>query len=192
MDRRNSSLRWCRVAPLLAALWALPLLLYAGEKDVIFEPTPMPVVRAMLDLAKVGPKDVVFDLGSGDGRFVITAAKEYGAEGVGIEIDSKLVEEARANARKAGVEDRARFIPGNMYEADISSATVVTLFLHPEPNMKLRPKLLSELKPGSRVVSYIWDMGDWKPDAVRTVDNRRKIYLWRVPERKKEMTLGTK
>jgi SAM-dependent methyltransferase len=151
-------------------------------REVRYQPSPMPVVRAMLELAQVGPDDVVYDLGSGDGRFPITAAKEFGARGVGIEIDPALVERARASAREAGVEDRVEFRVSDMYEADVRPATVVTLFLHPEPNLKLRPMLLGQLRPGSRIASYIWDMGDWEPDEVRTVNNR-SIYLWRVPPR---------
>ena len=162
----------------------LPLIGHsAPDRDVVFEPTPMPIVRAMLELATVGPTDVVYDLGSGDGRIPMTAAKEYGACGVGVEIDPALIAEARANAKQAGLEDNVHFIEGNMFEADCSGATIVTLFLHPEPNMKLRPKLLAQLKPGSRIVSYIWDMGDWKSDAAQRLENRRWIYLWRVPER---------
>ncbi len=149
-------------------------------QDVRYEPTPMPVVRAMLELAEVGPQDVVYDLGSGDGRFPITAASEFGARGVGIEIDPELVARSQANAREAGVEDKVEFRLGDMYAADVREATVVTLFLHPEPNLKLRPKLRSQLQSGSRVVSYIWDMGDWTPEEVRRV-NRRRILLWRIP-----------
>lgn len=149
---------------------------------VRYEPTPMPVVRAMLELAAVGPQDVVYDLGSGDGRIPITAARDFGARGVGIEINPALVARADANAREARVTDRVEFRLGDMYAADLRSATVVTLFLHPEPNLKLRSKLLSDLPPGSRVVSYIWDMGDWTPDEVRRV-NRRQIFLWRLPAR---------
>jgi precorrin-6B methylase 2 len=151
-------------------------------QDVRYQPTPMPVVRAMLELAEVGPDDVVFDLGSGDGRIPITAAREFGARGVGVEIDPSLVARAQAGARDAGVDHKVGFRHGDMYDADLRSATVVTLFLHPEPNLKLRQKLLSELPPGSRVVSYIWDMGDWAPDEVRRV-NRRQIFLWRIPIR---------
>jgi SAM-dependent methyltransferase len=147
---------------------------------VRYEPTPMPVVRAMLQLADVGPQDLVFDLGSGDGRIPITAATEFGARGVGIEIDPALVTEAQAKAREAGVEDKVEFRLGDMYAADVRSATVVTLFLHPRPNLKLRPKLRSELQAGSRVVSYVWDMGDWTPEEVRRV-NRYRIFLWRIP-----------
>jgi hypothetical protein len=153
----------------------------APGQDVRYEPTPMPVVRAMLELAGVGPDDVVYDLGSGDGRIVITAAKEFGARGVGIEINPALVARAWTGAREAGVEDRVEFRADDMYGADLHPATVVTLFLHPEPNLKLRPKLRSELAPGSRVVSYIWDMDDWAPDAEHRIDRRRRVFLWRIP-----------
>lgn len=149
-------------------------------RDVRYEPTPMPVVRAMLEMAQVGPQDVVYDLGSGDGRIPITAAKEFGARGVGVEIDPVLVERANNNAREAGVEDRVQFRLGDMYAADLRPATVVTLFLHPQPNLKLRPAIRSQLRSGARVVSYIWDMGEWKPETSRRV-NGRTIYLWRIP-----------
>jgi SAM-dependent methyltransferase len=149
-------------------------------RDVRFEPTPTPVVRAMLELAEVGPQDVVYDLGSGDGRIPITAAREFGARGVGVELDPAFVVRAQDNARAASVEDKVEFRLGDMYAADVRPATVVILFLHPEPNLKLRSKLRSDLQPGSRVVSYIWDMGDWTPDEVRRVD-RRRIFLWRIP-----------
>jgi SAM-dependent methyltransferase len=151
-------------------------------QDVRYEPTPLSVVRAMLELAAVGPHDVVYDLGSGDGRIPITAAAEFGARGVGIEIDGALVARARENARKAGVAHKVEFRAGNMYVSHLGQATVVTLFLHPEPNLKLRSKLRSELQPGSRVVSYLWDMGEWVPEEVRRVKKRR-IFLWRIPAR---------
>lgn len=151
-------------------------------QDVRYEPTPMPVVRAMLELADVGPRDVVYDLGAGDGRIPITAAKEFGARGVGIEINPALVAQAQTNAREADVEDKVEFRVGDMYAADVRPATVVTLFLHPKPNLKLRPKLRSELQPGSRVVSYVWNMGDWRPEEVRRL-NRHRIFLWRLPSR---------
>jgi SAM-dependent methyltransferase len=151
-------------------------------QDVRYEPTSMPVVRALLELAEVGPQDLVYDLGSGDGRIPITAAKEFGARGVGIEIDPALVTEAQAKAREAGVEDKVEFKLGNMYAADVTSATVVTLFLHPGPNLKLREKLRADLQAGSRVVSYVWDMGGWAPAEVRRVDEHR-IFLWRIPSR---------
>ena len=174
-----------RARDFAARLLAAGLLIAAGcrtipGQEVRYEPTPMSVVRAMLALADVGPQDVVYDLGSGDGRIVIAAAKEFGARGVGIEIDPALVARAEANAREAGVSDRVEFRLGNMYAADLGGATVVTLFLHPQPNLKLRPKLRSELRPGARVVSYIWDMGDWAPNEVRRVQ-RRQILLWRIP-----------
>jgi SAM-dependent methyltransferase len=149
-------------------------------RDVRFEPTSMPVVRTMLQLAEVGPQDVVYDLGSGDGRIPITAAKEFGARGVGIEIDPALVARAQANAREAGVADKVEFRLGDMYAVDVRPATVVTLFLHPEPNLKLRPTLRADLRPGARVVSYMWDMGDWRPDEERRV-GRRRLFLWRQP-----------
>ena len=149
-------------------------------RDVRYEPTPMPIVRALLELAEVGPRDVVYDLGSGDGRIPITAAKEFGARGVGIEIDPALVTQAQANAREAGVADKVEFRLANMYQADVRSATVVTLFLHPGPNLKLREKLRSDLQPGSRVVSYVWDMGGWTPTEVRRV-NEHQVFLWRIP-----------
>lgn len=148
--------------------------------DVRYEPTPLPVVRTMLEMAGVGADDVVFDLGSGDGRVLIEAAAR-GARGVGIEIRPSLVERARENARTAGVSDRVTFRHGNMYEADIRDATVVALFLHPAPNLKLRPKLQAELAPGTRVVSYMWDMGDWTPDEIRPA-GRHRIFLWRIGE----------
>lgn len=151
-------------------------------REARYDPTPMSVVRAMLQLADVGPQDVVYDLGSGDGRIPIAAARSFGARGVGIEIDPALVAEAQANARRAGVEDRVEFRLGDMYGADVGSATVVTLFLQREPNLKLRPKLRSELQVGSRVVSYIWDMGDWTPEEFRLANNRR-LFLWRIPSR---------
>jgi SAM-dependent methyltransferase len=169
--------RWACLAGLLVLVVGCDPI---PERDVRYEPSPVPVVRAMLEFADVGRDDVVYDLGSGDGRIPITAARELGARGVGIEIDPELVSRAQANAREAGVENMVEFRLGDMYEADVRPATVVTLFLHPGPNLKLRPKLLSQLTPGSRVVSYIWDMGDWKPDAVRTVDHR-EIFLWRIP-----------
>ena len=151
-------------------------------QDVRYEPTPMPVVHALLELAGVGPRDVVYDLGSGDGRIPIAAARTFGARGVGIEIDPALVTQAQANAREAGVEDKVEFRLGDMYAADVRSATVVTLFLHPGPNLKLREKLRSGLPAGARIVSYVWDMGGWTPADARQV-NEHRIFLWRIPSR---------
>ena len=167
------------ILPLVLGLLALFGCGSIPGQVVRYEPTPMPVVRALLQLADVGPQDVVYDLGSGDGRIPIAAAKEFGARGVGIEIDPALVAQAQASAREAGVEDRVEFRLGNMYAADIRSATVVTLFLHPGPNLRLREKLRSDLQPGSRVVSYVWDMGSWTPTDVRRV-NEHQIFLWRI------------
>jgi SAM-dependent methyltransferase len=164
----------------LALGWFLSLGCGIPGRDVRYEPTPMPVVRALLELAEVGPRDVVYDLGSGDGRIPITAAKEFGARGVGIEIDLALVLQAQENARQAGVENRVEFRLGDMYAADVRPATVVTLFLHPGPNLKLRDKLRSHLQTGSRIVSYVWDMGSWTPAEVRQV-NEHRIFLWRIP-----------
>jgi protein-L-isoaspartate O-methyltransferase len=151
-------------------------------QDVRYEPTPMQVVRSMLELAGVKPGDVVYDLGSGDGRIVITAAREFGARGVGIEIHPPLIERARRHAREAGVVEAVEFRLEDMYTADVREATVVTLFLHPGPNLKLRPRLRDQLAPGSRIVSYMWDMGDWKADEVRRIGAQR-VYLWRIAAR---------
>jgi precorrin-6B methylase 2 len=159
------------------------LLQTAVARDVPFVPTPEPVVERMLELAKVGPNDVVYDLGSGDGRIVIAAASKYGARGVGIDIDPNRVREARDNAREAGVADRVEFRQGDLFKADIGEATVVTLYLLSSINTKLRPKLLSELKPGTRVVSHAFAMGDWEPVQTDTVEGRT-VYYWVVPERK--------
>jgi len=151
--------------------------------DVIFVPTPNKVVERMLEMAKVGPKDVVYDLGCGDGRIVIHAAKQYGARAVGIDIDPDRIKEANANAKAAGVTGKVRFILGDLFETDISAATVVSLYLLTSLNLKLKPKLLAELKPGTRVVSHAFEMGDWKPEKEDHVDGSN-VYLWRVPPRK--------
>jgi len=146
--------------------------------DVIFVPTAQNVVDAMLEMAKVTKNDIVYDLGCGDGRIVITAAK-LGARGVGIDIDPQRIKEARENAKTAGVEDRVQFLEADLFTTDISEATVVTLFLLPSLNLKLQPKLFKELKPGTRIVSHVFDMGDWKPEQTREVDYR-SIFLWTI------------
>jgi ubiquinone/menaquinone biosynthesis C-methylase UbiE len=155
----------------------------ALARDVPFVPTPEKVVDRMLEMAKVGPNDVVYDLGSGDGRIVIAAAKKHGARGVGIDIDPDRIKEARANARKAGVSDRVDFREGDLFKTDLSEATVVTLYLLSSVNLQLRPKLLSELKPGTRIVSHAFDMGDWTPVKTEKVGSST-VYYWVVPERK--------
>lgn len=137
-------------------------------------------MSAILTLARVTAKDVVYDLGCGDGRIVISAAAKYGASGVGIDINPQRIEEARANARKAGVEARTRFQVNDLFDADITRATVVAIYLLPEVNVRLRPKLLQELKPGTRVVSHSFPIGDWKPEKEQTVSGSH-IYLWTIP-----------
>lgn len=151
------------------------------DSDVPYVPTPQPVVERMLEMAGVDSNDVVYDLGSGDGRIVVTAAEQYGARGVGIEIDPQRIEEARQNAEEAGVTDLVEFRRQDLFETDVSEATVVTLYLLPTVNVKLRPKLLSQLAPGTPVVSHDFDMGDWEPEE--TVEmGADTIYLWRIPE----------
>ena len=150
--------------------------------DIHFVPTPDEVVEAMLRLAEVGQNDVVYDLGSGDGRIPIAAARRFGARGVGIDLDPKLVAQATRNAQEAGVADRVRFVEGDIFEADISPATVVTLYLLTSINERLRPKLLKELRPGTRIVSHQFRMGDWNPDRELVIDFR-PLFLWRVPKR---------
>jgi ubiquinone/menaquinone biosynthesis C-methylase UbiE len=137
----------------------------------------------MLKLGGVRRDDVVYDLGCGDGRIVITAAREIGARGVGIDIDPERIKEARENARKAGVGRRVEFRNADLFESDIREATVVMLYLFPWVNLKLRPKLLSELKPGTRIVSHSHDMGDWKPEKEIEVEGHA-VYFWTVPPRK--------
>lgn len=160
---------------------AVPTSTDTSEKDAPYVPTPHQVVERMLKVANVTEDDVVFDLGSGDGRIPLAAAKQFGARGVGIEIDSGLVQKARAKAKSQGVADRVEFRRKDFFETDLSEATVVALYLWPEINIKLRPKLLRELDPGDRVVSHDFWMGDWEPD--RTVRmGTDTIYLWIIPE----------
>jgi cyclopropane fatty-acyl-phospholipid synthase-like methyltransferase len=150
--------------------------------DVIFVPTPQEVVDAMLEVAKVTKTDVVYDLGSGDGRIPVTAAKKYGARAVGIDIDPQRIKEANANAQSAGVTDKVKFLNQDLFTTDISEASVVTLYLLPSLNVKLMPKLKAELKPGTRIVSHAFDMGDWKPEQTLNV-NGRTVYYWTIPKR---------
>jgi SAM-dependent methyltransferase len=163
----------------------------ATVEEVPFVTTPDNVTLAMLRLAKVGPRDYVIDLGSGDGRIVIVAAKMFGARGLGVEIVPELVSKSRQNARRAGVDARAQFHEQDLYQTDLTPASVVTLYLLPEVNLQLRPALLA-LKPGTRVVSHDWDMGDWKPDRTITLaapekkigrEKLSRVHLWIVPAR---------
>jgi precorrin-6B methylase 2 len=151
------------------------------ELDVPYVPTPPEIVDAMLALAAVKKEDIVYDLGCGDGRVVVTAAKEKGAHGVGIDIDPERINEAKENVEKAGVTDRVEIRQQDLFKADIREATVVMLYLLPSINLKLRPKLWRDLKPGTRVVSHSFDMGDWKPEKQMEV-NGEPIYFWRIPE----------
>jgi hypothetical protein len=173
-------------AVLAASAWA-----QEGRGDVVYVPTPQVTVDEMLKIAKVGANDFVIDLGSGDGRIVITAAKKHGARGFGVDLDTYLLKIANATAQKEGVADRAQFFEQNLFETDLSRATVVTTYLLPEMNEKLRPKLLA-LKPGTRVVAHDYDMGEWSPDEQRTLivpekkvgdPGKSYVFFWVVPAR---------
>ena len=182
---------WRRAAVLLLA--ALPSLSQAAEQhpfaDVPYVPTPEAVVDAMLKLAKIGPRDFVVDLGSGDGRIIIAAAKKHGARGFGVEIDGALVNQARREAERQGVGGRVEFLEQNLFVTEIDRASVVTLYLYPRLLMRLRPRFFKELRPGTRIVSHDFDMDDWKPDARVTVPVPGKpygppsseVYFWIVP-----------
>jgi precorrin-6B methylase 2 len=182
-------MRSSRLVPLTVCILLLPLV--GGfvpsaqtprfrPPDVKYVPTPQNVVEAMLELANVTPDDVVFDLGSGDGRIPITAALKYGARAVGIEIDSDRIREASDNLARARVGDRVWFLHQDLFETDLTSATVVTLFLLPRLNLELMPKLKRELRPGSRIVSHAFDMGPtWPPEKSQDVDGLM-IYLWTI------------
>ena len=153
------------------------------EPDVVYVPTPQEVVDQMLALAKVTKNDVLYDLGSGDGRIPITAAQKFGTRGFGIDINPERIKEANANAQKAGVTDRVKFLNQDLFTTDVSQATVVTLYLLPQLNVKLRPQLFKQLKPGTRVVSHDFDMGEWKPDRVVQTQEGSTIYLWTIPKK---------
>ena len=173
------------LALVLAGLWVSACAQPPTKKpDVEYVPTPHNVVGEMLQLLAVKPTDVVYDLGCGDGRVVITAAKRYKARGVGIDIDPQRIKESRANARRAGVVKRVKFLQQDLFETDIREASVVALYLLPELNRKLRPKLLSDLRPGTRVASHDFDMGDWHPDRVIYVRGsayEHTVYYWVIP-----------
>ena len=178
---------------LLAALACAAAVLAQAQsgEEVPFITSPDNVTLEMLRLANVGPGDHVIDLGSGDGRIVILAAKRFGATGLGVEIDPRLVEQSRRNAHEAGVADRVEFRVQDLFQTDLSRATVITMYLLPEINMQLRPRLLA-LKPGTRIVSHDWDLGDWKPDVSTVVpvpdkkvglEKSSRVHLWVVPPR---------
>lgn len=158
--------------------------IFENKKIVPFVPTPQEVVDKMIELAGVKKGDLVYDLGSGDGRIVITAAKKYGARGIGVDIDPDRVAEAKQNAKTEGVTDKVEFREGDLFKMDLSEASVVTLYLLSSINLKLRPKLLEELKPGTRIVSHSFDMGDWKPEYTEKVDGST-VYYWTIPEKAK-------
>jgi hypothetical protein len=182
--------KWIACAALaLALLLTCHVRAQEGAGDVIYVPTPQKVVEAMLKLAKVGPKDFIIDLGSGDGRMVITAVREFGARGVGVDLDTVLLDQSRENAKRDGVAERAQFIEQNLFETDLNQATVISTYLLPEMNQRLRPRLLN-LKPGTRVVAHDYHMGEWYPDQNDTLIVPEKvvgrpgksfIYMWVVP-----------
>lgn len=153
----------------------------ARQPDVIFVPTRESVADDMLQLASVTSADVVYDLGSGDGRIVMLAAQKYGARGVGIEIDPKLVTIARQVAKDGEAEGRVTFIQGDLFDADISRATVVTIYLSPGVNKRLEPKLRKELRPGTRIVSHQFPIGNWSPEETKVAEDGTTLYLYRVP-----------
>jgi len=181
--------RIARRSLLLVAVAAVTLAAPRGasaqELDVPYVPTPTEVVSTMLELTEPTPRDSLYDLGSGDGRIVITAAERYGTPGIGVELDSGRVATARQNARESGVQDMVRFIRGDLFDVDVSNASVVTLYLLPSVNRRLRPKLLRQLEPGSRVVSHDFDMGAWQADSIVRVPEenggRATVYFWKIP-----------
>ena len=175
------------VLTLLGGCAGLPSPNPAGPPlDAIWVPSPPEVIAAMLELAGVTPADVVYDLGSGEGEIVIEAARRYGARAVGVELDPERLENAHKNAAAAGVTDRVTFVERDLFEADISEATVVTLYLFPAVNARLLPKLLRELKPGTRIVSHDFGLADWAPERTVEVplDRTRRVFLWTVPTRR--------
>lgn len=172
----KSRMRWLAVVMVAAAWGQAP----KRAPDVRYEPSSPEIVKRMLEMAELKNSDVLYDLGCGDGRIVVTAAKEFGARGVGIDIDPQRIAESEANARAAGVTKLVKFRNEDLFEAEFKEATVVTLYLWPWINLKLKPRLLAELKPGTRIVSHYHDMGDWPPEKEMEVEGHR-IYMWRVP-----------
>jgi hypothetical protein len=166
MSMTRMVLRWAVLVSVLGALAAAPAAAQEGRGDVVYVPTPQIVVDTMLEMAKVSAKDYLIDLGSGDGRIVITAARKFGASGFGVDLDTYLLKLANQNAQKAGVTDKVHFVEENLFMTDLSRATVITSYLLPEMNLKLRPKLMS-LKPGTRIVAHDYHLGEWDPDEQR-------------------------
>lgn len=181
-DSAALALAYAMPAGLTGIAHAQPQDEIARHLDVPYVPTPIPVVDAMLDLAKVTRSDVVYDLGCGDGRIVVRAATRFGCRGVGVDLNPERVKEAKTNAMRANVTELTRFEVGDVFEFDFSAATVVTMYLLPSVNLKLRPRLLKELKPGTRLVSHDFHMGDWAAEITRDV-GRSRIYLWTIPTR---------
>ncbi|MBI4206418.1 MAG: class I SAM-dependent methyltransferase [Betaproteobacteria bacterium] len=176
-------------AALAAAVFSAAARAQEGRGDVVYVPTPQVAVDEMLKMAKVAANDFVIDLGSGDGRIVITAAKKFGARGLGVDLDTVLLKRARDAAKREGVADRAQFIEQNLFETDLSRATVITTYLLPDMNEKLRPRILA-LKPGTRLVAHDYDMGEWQPDEEKTLNVPEKtvgdpgksyVFFWVVP-----------
>lgn len=171
----------CALVAMLAAFPAFPQGNGSRTPDVIYVPTPQELVEDMLRLADVKTGDVVFDLGSGDGRIAVTAARKYGVRAVGIDIDPERIREANENAKKNRVEKLVEFRNEDLFKADFKDASVITLYLLPELNLKLRPRLWAELRPGTRIVSHQFDMGDWVPEK-KLESNGRTVYFWTIPK----------
>jgi hypothetical protein len=189
LTRRSCVVWWLAHAVLCLGVVS-PAISQQGKGDVVYVPTPQAVVESMLSMAKLGPRDYLIDLGSGDGRMVVTAARQFGARALGVDLDQQLLQLARENARLSGVAERAQFVEQNLFETDLSGATVITSYLLPSMNLKLRPKLLA-LPAGTRIVTHDYHFGDWIPDERKTLDVPEKkvgdpgksyVYLWVVPE----------
>jgi SAM-dependent methyltransferase len=189
----RGSAAWARPLSAITGLFCVLFLAAAplaaqwdeGPGEVPYVPTPQNVVEEMLKLGKVAKGDMVYDLGCGDGRIVVTAAEKFHARGTGVDINPVRIKEAEENARKAGVADQVRFVESDLFKADIHDATVVTLYLLPDVNLRLRPKLLKDLRDGTRIVSHSFDMGEWQPEKKIEVDGR-SLYLWIVTEKARQ------
>ena len=185
-DDRRRLLKWCGAAAVCGLVGTPAWAAGPGRPlDVPYVPTPQGVVNRMLQIANVKKGDLLYDLGCGDGRMVVTAAKQFGARGVGVDLDPERIAEANVNAKRAGVANRTKFIVGDLFKTDLSEATVVTLYLLNSINLQLRPQLWRQLKPGTRVVSHAFDMGDeWPPEKTETVLGSN-IYFWTITDEQK-------